>query len=187
MEDGKPNASCWNLKPKPARFVRVARLLKGHGIQGLAKCELTTDYPEQILQRKEYLLYRNDSADCIKVTVESLSEKPGYCLMKFREFSNPEELKPYHNWNLGYLAPAPENRDKRVAETFIYELAGLEVRTTEGQVLGVITNVVDSGPHFLLEVDKLPGRLIPFTDMYTPQINPGAGYLVTSYPLEDEQ
>lgn len=172
---------------KPVRLVRVARVLKAHGVKGLAKCALTTDFPDELSGRGHYLLCNPNSHERIEVTLESISEKPGYCLMKFKEFSTPEELKPYHNWDLGYPAPPLENREKSVADTYLYELQGLEVRNGEGVVLGVVTNVVDSGPHFLLEVDELPGRLIPFTQMYTPVINPGAGYLVTTYPLDQGQ
>ncbi len=172
---------------KPERLVRIARVLKAHGVKGLAKCELTTDFPEEITQGGTYLLSNPRTQECLEVTLQSISEKPNYCLVKFAEFSTPEEIKLYHSWDLGYAAPPLENRDKRVAETYLYELTGLEVRNGEGAVLGVVTNVVDTGPHFLLEIDKLPGRLIPFTDMYTPIINPGAGYLVSTYPLGDSK
>jgi 16S rRNA processing protein RimM len=165
-------------------LVRVGRLLKSHGVRGAAKCSYTTDDPEAIPSRTDYVLCdpRSDKTLAVRLTHAELREQFFYA--EFDAFSNPEAVKPYSGWDIMYELEAVERTDPD--EFYFFELEGLEVRTPDGRVLGRVDKVIDSGAHVLLEVEALGGRLLPFTAMYVPEVNLEQGYLVSSYPLEPE-
>lgn len=163
-------------------LVRVGRLLKSHGVQGEAKCSYTTDDPELIPSREEYVLCDPRSDRRLEVRLIAARLRDNFFYARFDAFNNPEEVKPCCGWDIMYELDAVQHRDPD--EYYFFELEGLEVRTPEGRVLGRVDNVIDSGAHVLLEVRELGGRLLPFTSMFVPEVNLEQGYLVSSYPLE---
>ena len=61
----------------------------------------------------------------------------------------------------------------------------MEVATPEGEVLGTVCQVLDSGAHVVLEITGY-AQLIPFTREFVPELDLAAGRLTTTYPLERE-
>jgi len=59
------------------------------------------------------------------------------------------------------------------------------VVTPAGEVLGTVTQVLDSGAHVVLEIAGY-NQLLPFTREFVPAVDLAAGRLTTTYPLERE-
>lgn len=165
-------------------LVRVGIILSAFGVRGQAKMAYATDHPDWLASRRNYLLADPYSGECISVALEQAIQRGGHGLVKLDVFTAPEQLKPYHNWELLYFARRGE-LPREPGEVYYFELPGLEVRTAAGDVVGVVRQVLDSGAHVLLELASLPDRYIPFTKQFVPEVDLAQGYLVTTYPLDD--
>jgi 16S rRNA processing protein RimM len=165
-------------------LVCVGILQSSFGIHGEAKFTYATDHPEWLKRRKSYLLVDPYSTELLPVTLEQTELRPEHFIAKLDAFDTPEALKPYHAWELLYFARRGE-LPREEGEVYYFELAGLEVRDTSGAVIGVVSEVVESGAHLLLELSTLPDRFIPFTKQFVTQVDLAAGFLVTNYPLDE--
>lgn len=163
-------------------LVRAGRVLKAHGIRGILKCAYTTDNPELLPGRRHYLLIEPRTSECVRVTVEDIELKPDNFLAKFAEFTAPEPLRRYHDWEIAFATERGE-LPREDGEIYYFELEGMEVRAANGSVLGVVTGVYETGAHVLLEVGTTPPALIPFNAESVPELSLEEGWLVTSYPL----
>jgi len=159
-------------------------VLSTFGVHGYLKCAYTTDHPELIAQREHYLLVDPSSSECLVVTPVDIQLRPRNFIVRFAGFDAPEPLKRFGGWELMYHANRGElPRDE--GEIYFFELEGMEVRTPQGTILGHVSAVRETAAHVLLEVDELPGRMIPFTQQYVPNLNLEEGWLITAYPLDE--
>lgn len=168
-------------------LVRIGVVLSSFGVHGDMKCAYTTDHPEWIAGRKAYVLLDPRTGEAQTLHPLSVNLRDDHFTIRFAEFDAPEQLKPFSGWELGYYAKRGELPRDEPGEVYLFELAGLEVRDEQGAVLGHVSDILDTGPQFLLELDS-PGRpLIPYMDRFVPEVNLEQGYLVSSYPLSPAQ
>ncbi len=165
-------------------LVRIGYVVAPFGVQGELKCAYTTDHPEWIPGRSHYLLLDPRSSECLRLSVAAVKLRDQDFLIRFEEYDAPEPLKAFTGWELVYHARRGELPRDEPGEVYLFELSGLEVRNPEGRVLGHINEILDSGPHFLLQLDCPGEPLFPYIDQHIVEVNLAAGYLVTSYPLE---
>jgi 16S rRNA processing protein RimM len=78
------------------------------------------------------------------------------------------------------LLISPEDaRPLEAGEFFLHDLVGLEVETTDGQQVGRVVEIYESGSGHLLEVDDgTRGHLIPFSDQLVREVDVQAGRIV---------
>jgi 16S rRNA processing protein RimM len=122
----------------PPRHLIIGRVLKPFGVRGELKIEILTDFPERFASLRQVFL----GDDAKSFAVESARLHSGAALIKLAGVDTPEAAATLRE-QLVYVAledavPLPENR------VYLYQLIGLRVRTTDGQVLGAITEVLDT-------------------------------------------
>ena len=134
----------------------VGFVRSSHGVSGEFKVESASGYYEHIASLKEVTL-RNDTT-FKKCRVESTRLGGNSLFMKLAEINSPEEVKKIRNWELvvprKYAHPLGKN------EWYIEDLKGCSllwdggtaVRTAPTQVVGTITDVLEGGAGYLLEV-----------------------------------
>ncbi len=77
------------------------------------------------------------------------------------------------------LISPEEARPLEVGEFFLHDLVGLEVETAEGQQVGRVVEIYETGPGHMLEVDDgTRGHLIPFSDQLVRDVDVKAGRIV---------
>lgn len=165
-------------------LVRVGVLQGSFGVKGHARFACCTERPECLALRPRYLLADPVSGECMPVKLTQAKLQQEYFLALLDVFNSPEALKPYGGWELLYCARRGA-LPREAGEAYCFELPGLEVRDARGAVLGSVDKVVHSGAHWLLQLDTLPTRLIPFTAQFVPEVNLEQGYLVCLYPLDE--
>ena len=78
------------------------------------------------------------------------------------------------------FADKEESRPKDEGEWLASELIGLEVRIC-GKPIGRICGVIDNPAHDILEVERsdgtMPHLLLPFIDIFVPEVKPEDGYI----------
>ncbi len=134
-------------------FIRGA-----HGVTGEFKVESASGDYEHIAALKEVTL--RHGSDSRKCTVESAEEGCGTLYMKLKEIASPEEVRKYNGWELvvdrKYAHPLEEN------EWYIEDLKGCSLIwkgdngtaavTAPAETVGTITDVLEGGAGYLLEV-----------------------------------
>ncbi len=127
-----------------------------HGVTGEFKVESASGDYAHIAALKEVTLRRG--SDSKKCSVESAEEGCCTLYMKVREINSPEEVRKYNGWELWvdrkYAHPLGKN------EWYIEDLKGCSLiwngsdaaAVTAPAIVGTITDVLEGGAGYLLEV-----------------------------------
>lgn len=120
-------------------FVAVARVLGAWGLRGHVRVELLTDFPERLAERKR--LYLGPSFR--PVEVEEFVLRGRHAVLKLRDVSTAERGDALRGQVLYIpereLAPLPEGT------YYWHQIIGLEVRTTSGQYVGRVVDILRTG------------------------------------------
>jgi 16S rRNA processing protein RimM len=139
-------------------YIAVGRILAPHGIRGEVKVEILTDYPERFFQHPT--LYVGPAA--VPVKVKSARYFKSYVLLSFE--NRPDRNAVEELRGLYLQIPISEAMPLEEGEFYLFQAIGLEVVTDEGDLLGTVTEVIETGANAVFVV-KGEGReiLIPDT------------------------
>ena len=139
------------------RFLAVGRVIKPHGVQGEVRVELMTDLPQRFKWLKTvYVGERNPRP----VVVESVRFHQEFVLLKLSGYPTRTEAEALRNELL--QVPEEEAIPLEEGEYFLHQLLGLEVQTEDGQSLGRLTDVLETGANNVFVVSGADGEhLIP--------------------------
>jgi 16S rRNA processing protein RimM len=151
--------------------VVIGAILGPFGVRGWIKVRSHTDPPENILRYSPWFIAEQGGISERKVLdgrrqgnvvvarVEGITDRDQAALLQRAEISVPRHRFPPLKRGQYYWA----------------DLIGLEVRTTEGVVLGIVANMMETGANDVMEVRGERERLIPFV----------AGQFVKEVRLDD--
>ncbi|MFI9631683.1 ribosome maturation factor RimM [Nocardia sp. NPDC051929] len=163
----------------------VGRIAKSHGVRGELVVEVRTDEPEARFAPGVRLRGRLPrAAEVREFTVESAREHSGRLLVFLSGVTDRTAADALR----GMLfvvdsADLPPSEDPD--EFYDHELEGLEVRLTDGTVVGSVREVLHSAAGELLEVRAADdGReiLIPFVTAIVPTVSLAEGVIVIDPP-----
>jgi 16S rRNA processing protein RimM len=144
---------------EPVVYLVVGTLRRSHGIRGDILLDVTTDFPERL--RPGTSLYIGDKKQSLKIT-RRRPHNDGL-IIGFEGISTAEQVAKYRAQTVYVLAedrPAlPEG------EYYHHQVLGLKVVDESGAVLGVITEIIETGANdvYVVNNDQPPVReiLIP--------------------------
>jgi len=138
-------------------FLAVGKLRRAHGVHGEILMEILTDFPERI--RLGNTLYVGD--DHRPLRVRGRRKIQGGMLLLFDGYSSPEAVGALRNQTVfvpaASLPPLPEG------EYYHHQIIGAQVITDEGQRLGLVTEILETGANDVAVVrpESGPEILIP--------------------------
>lgn len=142
--------------------LEVGKIVNTHGLKGEVKIVTWTDYPE-VFEDLEYVFAKKKTEE-IKLNLKNIKYQKNNIIVKFSEINSIEEAEPFKNCVLtaerDMLGELPEG------VYYIADLIGCEVYSDEGEILGEISDVFNTGANDIYAV-SLPQRkdmLIPVTD-----------------------
>ncbi len=117
-------------------FVAIGRVLAPWGNQGKVKIEVITDFPERFTPSARVCI------DQEPATIESVHRQKGTAVIKLDTVNSREEAELLR----GKLVEIPESELKPLPEGQYYQfqLIGLEVWTTQGELLGEVTEILSA-------------------------------------------
>ncbi|MDE5899480.1 MAG: ribosome maturation factor RimM [Treponemataceae bacterium] len=128
-----------------------------HGITGEMKVESASGDYEHIAALEEVTLRRGSSAK--KCSVVSAEPGCGILYMKLAEINSPEEVRKYVGWGLEvpreYAHPLADNEwyiEDLKGCSLLWSGGGTAVGTAPTETVGTITDVLEGGAGYLLEV-----------------------------------
>jgi 16S rRNA processing protein RimM len=157
--------------------VIVGRIGRPHGIRGEVVVAVRTDEPELRFVPGASL----DAERRGTLTVASRRWHSGQLLVAFEGVTDrtaaAELTSTWLSVDTSELPPSEDPDEFRD-----HELIGLAVRTTNGDAVGVVKDVLHHGQDIL--VIEAPGaeHLVPFVKALVPEVDPAAGFLVIDPP-----
>ena len=122
-------------------LLRVGVITSTHGIRGEVKVFPTTDDPMRFKKLKKAVICGR--RENVNVEIASVKFFKQYVILKFKEFDNINDIEQYVKKD---LCVTRENAVKcEPGEYFICDLIGLDVITDEGEHIGKLTDVLETG------------------------------------------
>lgn len=135
-----------------SQFIAVGRVVAPWGVRGDIKVEVMTDFPDRFSpQEKVYIEGR-------AVTIERSRWHQGRVILKLAAIDSVEDAEGLRDRFLevpqSQLRPLPKD------EYYQFQLLGLEVWTTEGELLGQIARILPTGSNDVYVVPSRHGELL---------------------------
>jgi 16S rRNA processing protein RimM len=153
----------------------VGRVVGTHGLDGELRVQLLTDNPEHLLEAEQLLVGDQRTP----YTIDSIRFHKGLALIAFDEIVDVDAAETLRGSVLRIsgadLPPLAEN------EYYLYQVVGIEARTEAGEVIGTVSDVIETGANNVFVVTPADGGkelLFPSIPDVVTDIRPTDGYLV---------
>lgn len=135
-----------------SQFIAVGRVVAPWGVRGEIKVEVMTDFPDRFSPQEE--VYIEGRA----MTIERSRWHRGRVILKLATIDSVDDAEELCGRFLevpqSQLRPLPKD------EYYQFQLLGLEVWTTEGELLGRIARILPTGSNDVYEVPSKGGELL---------------------------
>lgn len=139
-------------------LLQVGAIAQTHGIHGEVKVFPMTDDVKRFQKLKEIIL--DTGREKMTLEIEGVKYFKKFVILKFKGIDNINDIERYKGKSL-YVTR--ENAVKLGRdEYFIADLIDLEVFDEDGNYLGVLTNVIETGANDVYEVRFEDGREVLF-------------------------
>jgi 16S rRNA processing protein RimM len=149
--------------PEP-RYLAVGRILRPHGVRGELRVEVITGSPERLNQHAYFFLASPDHPEAVRrYPVEKMRLHRGRLLLKLGgcdDRNGADELR-------GMLVQIPieEAAPLEEGEYYHFQLLGVRVETEDGEWLGQVVKVLETGANDVYVVRGSRGEmLLPAVD-----------------------
>ena len=121
-------------------FYRIARIVNTYGIKGQLKVLLDTDFVEERFAVGNQLLIVDGQKSVAQVTVANFRPQKGAYVVGFEEYQSINQVEVFKGLELAIdqADQAPLEEDSY----YHHQIIGLEVFDQEGQVVGVIKDIM---------------------------------------------
>lgn len=141
-------------------LITIGKITSTHGIQGSLKVYPLTDQPRRFDLLTEVLVELADGSQQT-LTIRQCRYLPKGMIIDFVGFDSINQVLHFKN---AYIRiPIEQRLPLAENEYYIYELIGLTVKTDEGEELGLLKDIIESGANDIYVVDdgSKNGLLIP--------------------------
>lgn len=135
-------------------YLRVGVIASTHGLKGEVKVFPTTDDPERFRKLKQVIL--DTKREQKSLTITQVRYFKNQVILKFKEFQDINEIEKYRGCDL--LVSREDAVPLKENENFIVDLIGMQVETEEGEALGMLTDVLQTGANDVYVVETKEGK-----------------------------
>lgn len=140
-------------------YLKVGQIINTHGVKGEVKVFPLTDDVKRFSKLK--FVYMKVKDEYLKVDIQGVKYFKNFAILKLKDIEDMNSAEKYKNV---YLYVDRENSVALEEDTyFVADLIGLKVETMEGEVLGEIVYIFETGSNDVYEVKQENGKniLIP--------------------------
>lgn len=177
--------------PSPTAALSEIRLAIGtiggtHGVEGELKLRLLTDQPDHLPTITRVFLGNSDEP----TQLERVRFHGDLALIKLEGVDSPEQGKA-----LGGLQVRISGEDARPLEPgeyFLFQLIGLQAVDEHGSIVGVVSDLIETGAHDVLVItppggDRASQILLPNHPQFVTRIAPETGVIDVILPQYQER
>ena len=154
------------------QWFNVGKIVNTHGINGEVRVLSRTDFPEERFAVGTKLgLFTPDAKKPIMVKIASHRQHKNFELVTFEGYPFISDVEPFKE---SYLKIAEHDLTELEENAFYHhEILGCTVFTTEGQELGTISEILETGANDVWEVTPKTGKkhYIPYIEDIVKEIN----------------
>ena len=167
------------MTTKPS-LVEIAKIVSAHGIKGQVKLKSMTVNPVDFQSYGELTYADGSDVGEIRVT----GEAKGVLIATFENVKTRNDAEAMKGKSI-FVDPATLP-DPEEDEYYAKDLAGLEVRLSDGTVFGTVKALLDFGAGELLEIEGAKNKLsyYPFTLEAFPKVSVSEGWIEFVAPAE---
>ncbi|MBZ0299642.1 MAG: ribosome maturation factor RimM [Anaerolineae bacterium] len=165
------------------RYLLLGEILRPHGVRGELRMRILTDYPERIAKLENVYIGESASTDSpVPYVVQHMRRHQDYGLLKLKGIDDRDQADRLRE--LKVMVAIEEAVPLEEGEFYLFELIGLEVRTTEGEILGRLTEVLETGANdvYIVESARYGELLIPVTDETILKTDIDQGFVLVRLP-----
>ena len=164
------------MKSSDLKFITIGRILTTWGVKGKLKVKLETDFPQRFAPGSKVYINRQP------MTIDSAEWHGDKLVIKLNTIDSIEDARKLRGKTIeihrNQVHPLPEG------QYYHFQLIGLEVWTTQGKLLGSITEIITTGSNDNYVVRGAKGEtLIPAIEDVVKSIDLDKGCLVIE-PIE---
>jgi 16S rRNA processing protein RimM len=172
--------------PEPTTPVEQVRLTVGrlggaHGVRGEIRMHILTDEPDHLKTVKTIYLGERDTP----ISLESIRFTDKGALVKLGGTDTPEAAAKLSGLNVR-IAGA-DARPLEPGEYFLFQLIGLKASDEQGNLLGTVVDLIETGAHDVLVIgertDSPDDLLVPNHPEFVLEMDPNAGTIVLRPPV----
>lgn len=144
--------------PEP-RYLTVGHVQRPHGIRGELRVRIVTDYPERLKQHTHFYLARPDSPEkARRYTVEKQRFNKKTLLLKLSGYDDRDSADELR----GMLVQVPIEKAVPLeeGEYYHFQMIGVRVETEDGEPLGQVTELIDTGANDVYVLRGPRGELL---------------------------
>ena len=124
-----------------ANLLQVGVITTTHGISGEVKVFPTTDDPKRFLDLKNVIL--DDGKTTLDLEIQNVKFFKNLVILKFKGIDNINDIEKYKK--AGLYVTREDAVELEEDEYFIADLIGMDVISDEGEQLGTISDVLQTG------------------------------------------
>ncbi len=165
-------------------YLLLGEILRPHGVIGEVRMRVLTAHPERLQELKTVFLGKSpeDGDRAVLYTVKSVRMHQGYALIRFEGVNDRTQADRLRQLlvMVALEDAVPLDED----EFYLYQLIGLTVQTDSGQILGTLTEVLETGANdvYIVDSPQYGEVLIPATSETIVQTDIQAGLLTVKLP-----
>ena len=157
--------------PSEPVFIIIGRILSPWGNEGKLKVAVETDFPQRFTSSSK--VYINQQL----ATIDSVRWHKGNAIIKLSSIDSVEEAKKLQGQSVeihhSQLQPLTEG------QYYHFQLIGLEVWTTQGELIGKITEILSKTSNDIYIINGARGEiLVPAIEDVVKLIDTDKGYLI---------
>lgn len=163
----------------PPRYLLIGKVLRPHGVRGELRVQVLTDYPERISKLETVFIGTgNNDENATPYALNHARPHQNYMLLTLENVNDREQADLLREL---FVMVALENAvPLEEGEYYLYQLEGLQARTDDGQILGTVSEVLETGANdvYVITSPKYGEILIPVTDETIVKVDVAAGYII---------
>ena len=157
--------------PSEPVFIIIGRILSPWGNEGKLKVAVETDFPQRFTSSSKVYINQQPA------TIDSVRWHKGNAIIKLSSIDSVEEAKKLQGQPVeihhSQLQPLPEG------QYYHFQLIGLEVWTTQGELIGKITEILSKTSNDIYIINGARGEiLVPAIEDVVKLIDTDKGYLI---------
>lgn len=147
-------------------YIKVGKIVNTHGVKGCVKCISLTDD----LERFDNLEYIYTEKDDVKRKIENVWYSKG---MVYLTLENISDMSAAESFKDSYISILESQLRKLPKDTYyLFDLLGVDVFTTDGEFVGKINDIFQTGANDVYEVkNKNKSYLIPAVKDFVKEVN----------------
>ncbi len=149
------------------KMVVVGKILGSRGVKGEAKVLPLTYSTRRFDELTE--VYVSEGEGYRRLIIDNSRVSGRYVIIKFRELSTPEDVKKLKGKEL--LIKEEQSPPLPEGVYYHYQIMGLEVFTEQGELIGRVTNIIETGSNDVYVVTGEREVLIPAIDEVVKEID----------------